>query len=369
MNKTVANLNDVANHAGVSKSTVSRVLNNKLGNGFSVSSPVKKRIFEAVEHLNYKPNLFARSLTKQRSKMISVLGGAHALRDLGNIYQSVINSITKVFNTQLGIEVIVDMSHHKPNASHLPAWKIDGAIVLAQANDLTFDELNRRGVPCVVINGPMPKTGSCVKPNDQQGTKIAVHHLAYLGHEKIAYANAPSTRLDGHQSMTDRHNTYLSELKNLGLTPIPNHDRPFENPEQFLIDTVKTANATAILCYGHMNALNLMQAAHRLDLSIPDDFSLICFCDEYAANIMSPNISFVDLQSQKMGEIAAEIMLAYLNNSKHTQHKELILDEKLVVRKTTAEYKHRKTIPDKMRIKVQSEPGINKGTVDNFLLT
>lgn len=336
MSKTVVNLSDVASHAGVSKSTVSRVLNNKLGNGFTVRNDVKKRILEAVEHLNYKPNLLAKSLAKQRTKMISVLGGSHALRDLGNIYQCVINNITKVFNTQPGIDIIVDMSHHKPGVSHLPAWKIDGAIILAQVNDRTFEELNKRGVPCVVINGSMPDKSSCVKPNDVQGMKLVVEHLTELGHQRIAYANAPSTRLDGHQSVADRHSTYLTELDSKGLEPIDGHDFSLECSEKFLRKTVVDQKATAVIAYGHMNALNLMQAAHRLELAIPNDFSLICFCDEYATDVMSPNLTFIDLQSKKMGEISAEIMLAYLNNRDSLQHKNIVIDEKLVVRKTTA---------------------------------
>ena len=119
MAKSVANLGDVAAAAGVSKSTVSRVLNNKLGNGFAVSSEVRQRILEIALQLRYRPNLMARGLTNQRTRMVSVLGGAHALSDMGNIYQTVINSITNVLdNAPGGFDVTVDMSQHAPEQAN-----------------------------------------------------------------------------------------------------------------------------------------------------------------------------------------------------------------------------------------------------------
>ena len=151
MAKSVANLGDVAAAAGVSKSTVSRVLNNKLNNGFSVSIEVRQRVLKIAEQLRYRPNLMARGLTNQRTRMVSVLGGAHALSDMGNIYQTAINSITNVLdNAPGGFDVTVDMSQHAPGANELPAWKIDGAIILAKCTSQTVEEIKHSG--CAVCS-------------------------------------------------------------------------------------------------------------------------------------------------------------------------------------------------------------------------
>lgn len=337
MGKTVANLNDVANLAGVSKSTVSRVLNNKLGNGFSVRPELQQKINEIAQQLNYRPNLMAMGLAKQRNRMISVIGGAHALSDLGNIYQSVINSITKVFDsTNGGFDVMVDMSQHSSESSELPAWRIEGIIVLAKCSKQTFDELSARSMPYIVINGPVGENGSSVVPDDVGGTKLAVNHLANLGHKKIAYANAPLTRLSGHNSMVDRHNTYKSQLKEYGLEPVKGHDVPLTCPEEFLKYSIREKGATAVISYGHMNALNLMQAAHLLGLAIPKDFSLICFCDSYATDVMSPGLTFIDLRAKEMGVVAAKLLLEMIEakGNFETVHKKL--EERLVIRETTA---------------------------------
>ena len=232
MAKSVTNLNDVAEAAGVSKSTVSRVLNNKLGNGFAVSSEVRQRILEIAGQLRYRPNLMARGLTQQRTRMVSVLGGAHALSDMGNIYQTVINSITNILdNAPGGFDVTVDMSQHAPGTNELPAWKIDGAIILARCTSQTIEEIKHSNAPYVVINGPafsevstVPKgrggpadfsprgRGGSVSPDDIEGTELAVKHLVQLGHTRIAYTNAPLSHLAGHSSLKDRHDTYVTNF-------------------------------------------------------------------------------------------------------------------------------------------------------------
>lgn len=337
MAKSVANLGDVAAAAGVSKSTVSRVLNNKLNNGFSVSVDVRQRVLKIAEQLRYRPNLMARGLTNQRTRMISVLGGAHALSDMGNIYQTAINSITNVLdNAPGGFDVTVDMSQHVPGTNELPAWKIDGAIILAKCTSQTIEEIKKGNAPYVVINGPADSSGSSVSPDDIGGSKLAVKHLVQLGHTKIAYASAPLRHLAGHSSLKDRHDTYVKELAACGLTAIKGHDEPFTSAVDFLKSAVITQRATAVITYGHMSALNIMQAAHSLGIAIPRELSLIAFCDEYAASVMSPGLTFIDLGSREMGQIAAEMLLDKIENPDRAQSRNVKIQEKLVFRDTTA---------------------------------
>ena len=337
MAKSVANLGDVAAAAGVSKSTVSRVLNNKLNNGFSVSIEVRQRVLKIAEQLRYRPNLMARGLTNQRTRMVSVLGGAHALSDMGNIYQTAINSITNVLdNAPGGFDVTVDMSQHALGTSELPAWKIDGAIILAKCTIQTIEEIKHSGAPYVVINGPADSSGSSVTPDDIGGTELAVKHLVQLGHTRIAYASAPLRHLAGHSSLRDRHDTYVKELNARGLETIKGHEEPFTSAVDYLKSAVITQRATAVITYGHMSALNIMQAAHSLGIAIPRELSLIAFCDEYAASVMSPGLTFIDLDSKEMGLIAAEMLLEKIENPDQSQSRNVKIQEKLVFRDTTA---------------------------------
>ena len=267
MGKSAPNLSDVADKAGVSKSTVSRVLNNKLGNGFSVKEEVRLRVMRVAKSLNYRPNLIAQSLTRRQTRMISILGGSHALSNLGNIYQTVVNNVTGTLdNTPEGFDVTVDMSQHKSENSELPAWRIDGAIILAKCTEATFEQLQQMAVPYVVVNGPNLPDGFSVVPNDVQGTKLAVKHLIELGHKRIAYASPPIDRLIGHSSITDRHDVYVEEMTSAGLEPMLGQDIRLRSSEEFIREMVTKNGATAILAYGHMGGLNLMQAAHTLEI-------------------------------------------------------------------------------------------------------
>jgi LacI family transcriptional regulator len=336
-NRKVTTLNDVATEAGVNKSTVSRILNNRLGNGFSVTEEVRKRVLAAAEKLSYRPNLIAQGLTLQSTRMVHIIGGRYALSDLGNIYQTVVNSITSIMDCSEDVfDVTVDMSHHDVQSSELPPWKIDGAIVLARANLSTLRELEDSQIPYVVVNGPAGKSGSSVVPDDKCGTKNAIQYLAELGHRIIAYANSRPDYLVGHSSLADRHQTYLREMKKLGLSVAPGHDEWLKSAEEFLTAAAIENGATAVLAYGHMEGLNLMQAAHKLGIAVPGRLSVLCFCDQQAAAAMSPLLSFIDLMSSEMGRIAAELLLKHIKNPNEAEPTTIKLAEQLVIRSSTA---------------------------------
>ena len=337
MGRCAPKLDDVAIKAGVSKSTVSRVLNNKIGNGFSVTEKVRQRVLDVAKALNYRPNLIAQSLTKQQIRMISILGGAHALSDLGNIYQTIVNNATRVLDSVPGgFDVTVDMSRHKPDSSELPAWRVDGVIILAKCTAVTMDELEQMNVPYVVVNGPSGPSGSSVVPDDVGGMRQAIRHLVKLGHRSIAYAGPRAGHLPGHSSLADRHDTYLSEMSENGLEIVPGHDKPRKSAAEFIQSAVVKGQATAVVAYGHMEGLNIMQAAHTLGIAVPEQLSLICFCDEYANSVMSPGLTFVDLGSQTMGQTAAELLLKRIERSTENRSECVRLDLNLVLRESTA---------------------------------
>lgn len=351
-------LDDVAEQAGVSKSTVSRVLNNRLGNGFSVKEEVRLRVIDVARRMNYRPNLIAKSLTMRSTRMIHIFGGNHALSDMGNIYQTVVNNITQVMDSvSEGYDVTVDMSRHTTEDSEMPAWKIDGAIILAQCTPPTMQEIAQMGIPYVIINGACPEDGCSVVPDDIGGTRIAVEHLLELGHSRIAYSGPlppysggqeqsvevahdasglEANVLVSHSSLRDRYAAYVSEMERHGLEPIVSAPDRLGSAEEYLKKKVFERGVTAILAYGHMGGLHLLQAAHTLGIAVPDQLSLICFCDEYVNQVMSPGLTFIDLNAAAMGKISAELLLDQIQTPDKVKSRQVVLPEKLVVRKTTA---------------------------------
>jgi LacI family transcriptional regulator len=328
-------LKEVASRARVSKSTASRVLNNRLGDGFSVSLELQRRIIRAARELNYRPNLIARSLTSTDSQLISVFGGARALSKFGNIYRTALNSVAeRLGGAPENFDIIVSMSVQKPEASELPSWSIAGAVVLGMCSSVTMGQLEMAGIPYVVINGPCGASGCSVVPDDVDGMRQAVCYLTELGHERIAYAGPLPGYLAGHSSLEDRRQTYLSELASRGLSAIDGHQETLESAAGFVESAVLEQGATAIVAYGHMGGLNLMQAAQRLGISVPEQLSLICFGDERAFDVMSPGLTFVDLRSEQMGRLAAKLLLRQIRSPGEARGEVVRLSERLVIRES-----------------------------------
>jgi DNA-binding LacI/PurR family transcriptional regulator len=163
---------------------------------------------------------------------------------------------------------------------------------------------------------------------------LSVEHLVKLA-IKNAYASAPLGHLIVPQQYREKTSEYLREIQRLGLTVLDGHDKLFTSAEDYLKSVVFQSKATEIIAYGHMNALNIMQAAHFLGISIPQRLSLIAFCDKAATDIMSPGLTFVDLQSKKMGEIAANLLLDMIREPE-CDRQQIKVREQLVFRDTTS---------------------------------
>jgi DNA-binding LacI/PurR family transcriptional regulator len=258
-------------------------------------------------------------------------------------------------------DVTVDMSRHAPGCSEMPAWKIDGAIILAKCSPATMKEIIQLNTPYVMVNGVCPEGGFSVVPDDIGGTRLAIEHLTQLGHKKIAYCgplppetvspNIPISLkkkaeyqdlglevdvLTTHSSLKDRYQTYLNEMQKYGLEPVAGSGESFDAATDFLGYLMTEKGVTAILAYGHMGALNLMQAAHTLEIPVPERLSLMCFCDKYAHRVMSPGLTFIDLCSEKMGKVTAELLLDQIQNPTQVKPSTITLRENLVVCNSTA---------------------------------
>jgi LacI family transcriptional regulator len=144
---------------------------------------------------------------------------------------------------------------------------------------------------------------------------MALRHLVELGHRRIAYLDHPSVDAT-HLSVFTRRDAFAQAAKELqfetpkvevpslsGLAPWDSYYEPF------LRRTVIEGNATAVLAYSHYGALSLLRTAHDLGLSVPKDFSLVCFNNEPVISLSIPSLTAVDVPSAAMGEAAAQILL------------------------------------------------------------
>ena len=328
---------DVAKLCGVTPATVSRVLNGK--KKFSTSEAVREKIHETATKLGYVPDLAARNLNRQSTRIIGLFASPFTHVAEG-INDSLVDGIATVLHGA-GYDVFFELSAGRGGPQPaLPFWRFDGAVLMQAPNPETVLELDRRRVPYVCVNERVGSPIASVMADDAMGMRRAVDHLTQLGHRRIAYANA-RTGYFSHYSVTERYETLLAEVSRRGVELARGHDVPFSSASDFLDVAVKRGGATAIITYDHHLAVAVVGAAYEMRLRVPDDFSLICFNDVFPVGLLPPPLTAVAVSGREMGRIGSEQLLNALVAPRATEAREIRVAEDLIVRASTVPPKAR----------------------------
>ncbi len=323
-------ISDVAKVCGVTPATVSRVLNGKTK--FSASEAVRQKIFETARNLGYVPDLAARNLNRQSSKIIGVFASPETHVGEG-INESLLEGIAEVLHAG-DFDVFFEISAMRGRS--LPFWRFDGAVLLQSPKPEIVGELDRRRVPYVCVNEQAGAPVASVLADDGMGMRRAVEHLAALGHARIAYANARAKYLT-HHSVTERYATLLRVAAERGVQVAVGHDAPLTAAADFLRAAVMRDGATAVITYDHHIAVMIVGAAYQLGLRVPADFSLICFNDVFPVALMGPPLTAVAVSGREMGRVGSDLLLnALLNQRPQAPPLEIRIPEDLIVRASTA---------------------------------
>ena len=303
-------LKDVAAACGVSIGTVSRVLNRD--ESFSARDEVRQRILDAAEQLGYAPDLAARNLNRGETQIIGVFGDPDTHIGEG-INDAVFEGIAEAVRSQ-DYDVFFDVTSKHSTGRKLPFWRFDGAILIQSPLPEVVEELDRRYVPYVSVNETVGTPIASVLADDVMGMTRMMEHFVELGHRRFAYANAAKGYFK-HYSVPDRHDTIVSFCKEYDLTLIPGHENDFISADQFLRRAVIEQGATAVLAYDHRIVVRLLGTAYRLGLTVPHDFSLACFNDEFPVAELYPPLTAVSVSGKAMGRTAAAILLDAMRSS------------------------------------------------------
>ena len=232
----------VAERAGVSLSTVSRVLNGKA----SVNKVLKERVEKAVKELNYRPNSVARSLANNRTDSVGVLVpelNAPFFGDLMQAVESTLRAADKHVIISVGRNCL---ETEKDAVEFLISRNCDALIMHAEAlSDEYLLELNQSKLPVALVNRQvegLPE--ACTSLDNEKGGYLATRHLLELGHKDIAYISGPtdkcdaSLRLEGHKRALSEaglptnpqlifNGDYSEEDGKIGLLELMARDVPF----------------------------------------------------------------------------------------------------------------------------------------------
>lgn len=328
-----ATIIDVAKEAGVSLTTVSRVLNNE----DHVRPEKRERVLHAVKRLGYTTNLQARSLRGSRSNLVGLL-----VRDLGTDY---IGEIIRGIDLELAdnkYDLMLYTTHRRQvqesaYVTSLTRGMADGLLlVLPRDPEAYLVSLRERNFPYVLIDHQgIDERGPAVGATNWQGGYDATRYLLSLGHRQIGF-------ITGHMEMgcsRDRLEGYRAALKEAGVPfdSILVRDGDFHQPRGYgaTMELLSLENPpTAVFASNDVMAFGAMEAVREHGKRVPEDISIVGFDDIPRAAQVHPPLTTVRQPLEAMGRRAAQMLLEIIENPKRP-HERIELPTELVVRNST----------------------------------
>ncbi len=328
---------DVARLAGVSRATVSYVLNRQSDPRVPISEDTRQRVLEAVAELGYEPDARAQSLRSGSTKTIGLL-----IPDLKNPhFWQIINGASHEAR-RAGYDLLLtssdlDRQQEEKTLKSLSGRRIDGLILLTAFTTLSEELLAQtaaRRLPIVMI-GCKKLNFDCIGSNYSESTGEVMAHLRELGHERIAFIHGVANKRLG----MDRLQPYKDSLQAAGL-PVDEtliahcgatRNDAYEAAKQLLSQSLRP---TAIIVVNDLLAGGVIRAAADLGLSIPQDFSLVGFDDIPSAQYMTPRLTTVRTEAEEIGRGAVELLLQRLGDGKRPLQA-ISIPTQLMIREST----------------------------------
>ena len=327
----------LANHLGLSPTTVSLVLNDS-PRARSIPQSTKSRVLEAARTFNYRPNYFARYLSHKRSLTVAVM-----VPEISEGYGA---SVLAAIERRLAKEGYLDfVASHRWSAELIEETPrllmergVEGFILVNMPLEHPLP------VPVVNVGGhkTLPGVTNILLDNQRAG-QLAVEHLAKLGHRKIAFFKGHP----GSADTEDRWTGIQTAAQRLGIVMDPNltiqlQRRSFPPappvPEEGYMYAQKLlarkADFTALFAFNDIAAIGAMSAFRDAGLRVPDDVSIVGFDDIQAAAFLNPPLTTVRQPLSHMGDLAAK---ALLRRIRHTgaAAEEIFVSPELVIREST----------------------------------
>jgi len=341
MNGQKAKMKDVANLAGVSIKTVSRVLNNEP----HVRDTLRQKVRDAVTKLGYVPSQSARSLRGNKSYDINLV-----CHSSGSDYINSIQFGAVIGCQKLGYQLSLSLLEDLENASFktikssfesiLRNHKPDGVMLVAPyAGDEKIGfVLEELGIPIVRI-GPveLPSQGILVEIDDYKAAIEMTQHLTQLGHQRIAFIRG----FENQRSTHVRYSGYCVAMNAAGLSVdeelIVDGEFSFQSGYDAGLHLLGLDNPpTAVFAANDDMAAGMVTAANMKGLDVPNDLSVVGFDDAAVAVRMRPELTTIRQPLQELGEIAIETLVDSLNNKNSKGPQRIVLDYEFILRGTTA---------------------------------
>jgi LacI family transcriptional regulator len=323
-------IREVAENAGVSTATVSRVFSG----GARVNADVSERVREAARRLNYQPSRIARNLRVRQTRTVGVI-----VPDIENpFYTSVIGGIEEVLQASEHSLLLANSSElpkrEQTNARNFQSEGVAGIIFTPSGPDSSiYRELLAAGMPLVAISRiPDLLQIDAVSVANRPGARQAVAHLLNLGRRRIAMISGPpwistaKERLLGYEEGLAAHGI-LPERELIQFADFRQHGG-YEAMRELLRLPVLP---TAVFVGSNLMTLGALQAIHEAKIRIPEDLAVVGFDDMPWAVSLNPPLTAVAQPAYQVGVTAARLLLERLQNPLKPPRR-IVLETTLIVR-------------------------------------
>jgi LacI family transcriptional regulator len=322
-----------------------------------IPAKTKQKIFDVVQRLGYKPDIFARSLRSQRSHMIGVL-----VIDLANPFCTLIlQGIERKLLPTAYLPIVIDAHNQLPQLERYLGLMIERRVegLITVPNWLLFDitlleDIDDRQIPTVVVGRDLESpTINSVLVDNEAGGYAAMEHLYQLGHRDIAFVRGPRRMADSR--MRWRGIRRFAKDAGLRLSPALIRDLPgtvdtgsvFDGGLRLTHDLIQAGEQfTALLAFDDLTAYGAIRALSEAGHSVPESCSVIGFDDIPAAALTTPGLTTIRQPMGEMGEYAAGYILKHLEQRAEDGMQPYgdshVIAPKLVARGSTASMKKRR---------------------------
>jgi LacI family transcriptional regulator len=321
---------EIAERAGVSSSTVARVLRGDVKGTSSGSAKRIAHIRRLAEEMGYQRNWRARAFSRCKTHAVGLFHTHTAWISEGTMGE-VAGAFTNAMH-DLGYHTVI-VPYDKEGQWHelLRDGRLDGVAVSHYMTDDARDVLLDSGLPRVLL---MDKADdwSCAHTDDVAGAYAATKHLIELGHRNIAMYLHDSIRK--HFSVEDRHQGYQRAMDEAGLGSAAAF---WHLPEACLGDVLLGPDRpTAVLCYCHVEAMAIYLFAWRNGLRIPEDLSVIAFNELQTVRYMTPPLTTMGFNTTHIGRVGANLLVQQIEATEALEPERIVVMPKLIERQSTA---------------------------------
>jgi DNA-binding LacI/PurR family transcriptional regulator len=331
---------DVAKKAGVSKGTVSAVINTRN----TVESSTRDHILEVMKKLNFRPKGVARNLKNGlQDKSIGII-----IKDLNYPFYTSIAAGAKEYASSKGYSVIItssDDDHEcEKKFSHLFSAKDIKGMIMAPIVEGTAEidhlfKLKMINYPFVLLEAVKGIQANVVTINNIKAIKMAVKYLINSGHRKIVHFAGPSHSSHTQERIEGFRHAFSESTMVFHNDMIVSVGSHYEESFTKTIDYFKNKNRedypTAIVCFNDQQALAVMTALKELNIRVPDDISIVGNDDIYYAKIYPVPLTTIRAPQHEIGRRAAEILIRNIESSEILPTEQVVLETEFIVREST----------------------------------